>query len=294
MPDEVPGAQPREAPEPKNLPAMDLVAEAFTFRGKPLGHVEILGSRAGEDWRIEKLAMTNPDATLKASGLWRSGAPSRSSLDFELAASDAGQFLGRVGYPDVVKGGKAQLQGTLGWNGDPSLIDYPSLSGELQLQAQDGQFLEIEPGIGKLISLMSLQALPRRITLDFRDVFSKGFEFDRIFSSARIEGGLMALKDFRMRGSAARVEMRGEVNLAQETQNLRVRVVPSLGDSAATVIALVNPLLAIPAAIAQKVLKDPLGHIFAFDYSVTGGWSDPKVAKIGIQAQAVDAQGNSQ
>jgi uncharacterized protein YhdP len=64
-----------------------------------------------------------------------------------------------------------------------------------------------------------------------------------------------------------------------------VRVIPSLGDSAATVIALVNPLLAIPAAIAQKILKDPLGHLFAFDYSVTGAWSDPKVAKLGVEAR---------
>ena len=126
---------------------------------------------------------------------------------------------------------------------------------------------------------MSLQSLPRRITLDFRDVFSKGFGFDDISATAKVESGVMTVKDFRMRGSSAQVQMSGEVDLAQETQNLRVRVVPSLGDSASTVIALVNPLLAIPAAIAQKILKDPLGHIFAFEYSVTGGWSDPKVAK---------------
>lgn len=74
---------------------------------------------------------------------------------------------------------------------------------------------------------------------------------------------------------------------------MRVRVVPSLGDSASTVIALVNPLLAIPAAIAQKVLKDPLGHIFAFDYAVTGGWSDPKVAKLGVEAREAAPQATS-
>jgi uncharacterized protein YhdP len=82
--------------------------------------------------------------------------------------------------------------------------------------------------------------------------------------------------------------MSGDLDLARETQDLRVRVVPSLGDSASAVIALVNPLLAIPAAIAQKILKDPLGHIFAFNYAVTGGWTDPKVAKIGIEAQPAD------
>jgi uncharacterized protein (TIGR02099 family) len=294
VPDEYPGAQPRELPEPRSLPSIDLIAERFTYRGKQLGRVEVAGQRDAEDWRIDKVAITNPEATFSGSGVWRGGAPSRSSLDFDLNTSDAGQFLARVGYPDLVKGGKAQLKGALAWNGDPGLIDYPSLSGDVQLQAESGQFLEIEPGIGKLISLMSLQSLPRRISLDFRDVFSKGFEFQRIASTAHLEGGVMEVREFGMRGSAAQVSMSGEVDLARETQNLRVRVVPSLGDTASTVIALVNPLLAIPAAIAQKILKDPLGHIFAFDYSITGGWADPKVAKLGIEARAAEGQGSSQ
>lgn len=284
-PDDYQGAPARRALEPKDLPSMDLAAERFTLRGKDLGRVEIQGRRAGDDWRIDKLAMENAEAKLTGSGAWKSGTPSRSQLDFQLSAADAGLFLGRVGYPALVKDGKAELKGSLAWDGDPSLIDYPSLSGTLELKAESGQFLEIEPGIGKLISLMSLQSLPKRIALDFRDVFSKGFDFERISSSGQVQAGVMTVKDFRMQGSSAQVEMSGEVDLSQETQNMRVRVVPSLGDSAATVIALVNPLLAIPAAIAQKILKDPLGHIFAFDYAVTGAWSDPKVAKLGVEAR---------
>ena len=289
-PEEYPGAPARGTLQPKDLPALDLVAESFTLRGKELGRVEIQGSRAGEDWRIDKLLMANAEASLAGSGAWLNGAPTRSHLEFELNAADAGLFLARVGYPDLVKGGKTKLRGNLDWEGEPAALDYASLRGTVQLESYAGQFLEIEPGIGKLISLMSLQSLPRRIALDFRDVFSKGFAFDDIFAAAQVEGGVMAVKDFRMRGSSARVEMSGQVNLAQETQNVRVRVVPSLGDSAATVIALVNPLLAIPAAIAQKILKDPLGHIFAFDYSVTGGWSDPKVAKLGVEARELGPQ----
>jgi uncharacterized protein YhdP len=101
----------------------------------------------------------------------------------------------------------------------------------------------------------------------------------------------MALEDFRMRGSAADVTIRGKVDLAHETQDLRVRVVPSLGDSASTVIAFaINPLLAIPAAIAQKILKDPLGQIFAFNYSVTGGWAEPNVVRLGVEAQPAETQ----
>jgi uncharacterized protein YhdP len=293
-PDDYPGAQDRGSLQPNELPTMDLVAERFTWRGKELGRIEIHGERAGTDWRIDKVAMANADATLAATGVWRSGAPSRSHVDFELSTADSGRFLARIGYPDLVSAAKARLKGRLAWDGNPAVIDYASLAGAVQLDAENGRFLEIEPGLGKLISLMSLQSLPRRIALDFRDVFSKGFDFQRISSSGEIHSGIMTVKDFRMRGSSAQVEMSGEVDLVQETQNMRVRVIPSLGDSAATVIGLVNPLLAIPAAIAQKILKDPLGHIFAYNYAVTGGWSDPKVAKLGIEAQQIDPQGAPQ
>ena len=278
---QVPSAEPQAAAKPSDWPALDLAVEEFTFRGHPLGRVEFVARREGEDLRIEHANMVNPDASLTGNGVWRA-APSHTAIDFDLHAGDVGAFLGRVGQPGMVKGAKARLQGSLTWQGDPATLDLPTLGGQLQLLAENGQFLEIEPGIGKLISLMSLQALPRRITLDFRDVFSKGFQFDRITSGAQLDHGAMNLKEFRMRGSAADVEMRGEADLARETQDLRVRVVPSLalGDGAAIGIGIVNPVAGIAAAIAQRILKNPIGQIFAFDYAVTGTWSDPKVAKI--------------
>jgi uncharacterized protein (TIGR02099 family) len=279
VPADTPGLKPGPAPRPSELPAIDLVADEFTFRGKPLGRVELVASRAGGDWNIEKATMANPDASLTGRGMWYA-APSRTAVQFELSAADAGGFLGRAGYPGLVKGGKARMQASLAWRGDPATLDFPTLGGELQMQAEDGQFLEIEPGIGKLISLMSLQALPRRLTLDFRDVFSKGFQFDRIASAGQVEDGVLRLKEFRMRGSAADVEMSGEVDLARETENLRVRVIPSLSDSAALGIGIVNPVAGVVAVIAQRILKNPLGQIFAHDYSVSGTWSDPKVAKM--------------
>jgi uncharacterized protein (TIGR02099 family) len=283
IPQDTPGSKRERLARPADLPALDLVAARFNLSGKELGRLELVASRAHDDWRIDTLSMANPDATLRASGLWKNGAggaPSRSSLEFELDASNAGEFLARVGYPKVVKGAKANLQGSLSWQGKPASIDFASLGGELKLQADDGQFLEIEPGLGKLISLMSLQALPRRVALDFRDVFSKGFQFDHIGAEARVEDGLMGIKEFKMRGSAAEVQMTGEVDLARETQNLNVRVVPGLGDSAATALVIVNPVAGVAAAIAQRVLKNPLGQIFAYDYAVTGSWSDPKVEKV--------------
>ena len=276
------------AAKPADLPAIDFTAERFNLRGKQLGRVEFAGQRDGDDWRIDKLSMANADATLSASGRWRGGATSASELDFTLEASDAGKFLTRAGYAGMVLGGKAKLDGTVRWMGDPVTIDYPSLSGELKLNAEDGQFLEIDPGLGKLISLMNLQALPRRIALDFRDVFSKGFRFDRIDAVSRLERGTMQLSEFRMAGPAAEVAMSGQVDLAHETQDLKLRVVPSLGGTASTAVAILNPVAGVAAALAQRVLKNPLGQLFAHEFEVSGSWADPKVVKLTVLPQPND------
>ena len=146
-----------------------------------------------------------------------------------------------------------------------------------------------EPGLGKLISLMNLQALPRRIALDFRDVFSKGFRFDRIDATSRIERGALQVRAFHMVGPAADVTMSGQVELAQETQDLKVRVVPSLGGTASTAVAIVNPVAGVAAALAQKVLRNPLGQLFAHEFEVSGSWADPKVVKLTVAPSASEA-----
>jgi uncharacterized protein YhdP len=131
-PADAPGAKQGSSGE---LPAVDLVAERFDYRGKHLGREEVLAQPEGANWRIEKIANVNPEAALAARGLWITGANSRTSLDFTLSVSDAGKYLDRVGTPDSVKGGSGKLTGVLTWAGDPLNIDYPSLTGELDVQA---------------------------------------------------------------------------------------------------------------------------------------------------------------
>ncbi len=281
LPEDSPGVRPGESL--KDLPAVDIVAEDFSHRGRKLGRLEVLARHEGtvdeRNWRIERLAMTNPDAALSGSGLWRQGMAADTTLAFKLDVTDVGQFLDRLGFPNHVKSGKANLDGSLKWNGDPLTLDYATLNGQLKLHAEDGQFLEIEPGVGKLVSLMSLQMLPRRLSLDFRDVFSKGFHFDRINGNMGIERGVMAVKKFDMRGPAADIAMTGQVDLSLETQSLAVRVTPQMGDLASTVVGLVNPIAGLATLVAGRLVKNPLGKMFAYDYNISGTWSDPKIEK---------------
>jgi uncharacterized protein YhdP len=232
--------------------------------------------------------MVSPDGVVSASGLWQSWASKPSvTLDVRLEGHDAGRFLARLGYPETVKGGTATLEGKVGWVGNLQSIDYPTLTGEVHLSAAKGQFLRADPAIAKLLGILSLQSW---ITLDFREFLGEGFAFERISSHARIDKGILSTEDFAMTGKAAQVFMSGTVDLAKETQNLRARVVPAVGGSFASVLAiLANPVWGLGSLVLQKALKDPLGRIFTFEYAVTGTWSDPKVEALRAEAlQAVN------
>jgi uncharacterized protein (TIGR02099 family) len=282
IPPDSPGAKAARAA--RELPALDLAADEFSYRGKRLGRVEIVARHDGPDWRVERLAMLNPEGTLVGKGLWRTGPAPSTTLDADIESADIGRFLDRAGYPGLVRRGTLKtMKASLSWSGDPTAINFPSLSGKIQLHAEDGQFLKVEPGIGKLISLMSLQMLPRRISLDFRDVFSDGFQWDTINATAQISKGVLETSDFTMSGGAAVVAMQGKVDLARETQDLRVRVVPSLDGTASTVAwVLVSPVVGLGTLLAQKVLKNPLGQMFAREYGIAGSWADPDVKIVGI------------
>jgi uncharacterized protein YhdP len=270
------------------LPAIDLVADNFQIKDMKLGRLELTAIPDGRDWRIDKLQLVNSDAALTADGLWQiQGSNPRTQFNAKLEVGDIGKFLTRLGYPEGVRRGTASLDATLNWAGGPVELDYPTLSGTVVLEAAKGQFVKLDPGIGKLLGILSLQALPRRITLDFKDVFSEGFAFDEILGSVKIARGMATTDNFRISGPAARIVMSGDVDLAQETQRLRVRVTPVVGDSVSTVTGLLGgPIVGIGIFLAQKLLDDPLGKMAAYEYSITGTWADPHVAK--PQAQAAE------
>lgn len=271
-----------EVSETDDLPALDIVAENFALRQKQLGRLEVLAAPSGRDWRIEKLKLNTPESTLTLDGVWQDWLQQpRSRVNLQLETGDVGKLLARLGYPDSVRGGNAKLKGQFYWSGSPAEFNFASLTGLMSLEAHKGQFLKVEPGIGKLLGVLSLQALPRRITLDFRDVFSDGFAFDEISGNVKVNQGIVSGNDFRMEGPAAKVAMSGETDLNHETQNLKVRVVPVFGDTVSGAATLLGgPVVGLASLLVQKVLKDPIGQIAAYEYSITGTWDNPVVTKL--------------
>ncbi len=280
--------QTQKSPQ-KDYPALNVSADDFVLGDKALGKLELQAVQQGRDWRIENLRLSNPDAVLTMDGVWLAWSTQpQTQVKLKLEVTDIGNFMARLGLPEGVKRGNATLEGALSWAGSPQHLDYSSLTGNLQLHAEKGQFVKMEPGIAKLLGILSLQALPQRALLNFSDIFSKGFAFDDVTSSLSLNQGVVTTENFRMRGPSATVSMSGKVDLAQETQKLKVHVAPNLVDSLSLAGFIGGPIIGVTVFLVQKALKDPFGQLIVYEYDVTGTWTDPVVTKTEISSPPRD------
>lgn len=273
---------------PRSLPALDLTADELVLGGRPLGALQLRAyNDATQDapvWRVQQLELKNEMATFDATGSWRArrgDARALSALQFTLTVADAGKLLALFDYRDVLRGGAGRMSGEVHWNGSPMRLDSHTLAGQIELALGKGQFLKSDPGIAKLIGVVNLQSLRRRLVFDFHDVFAEGFAFDEMNGTLHVRDGVASTDNFRMRGVAAKVAIRGEASIPAETQSLVVEVRPELNAGLASLAwaALANPALGLGSFVAQMILREPLQQIFSFEYDVTGPWDDPQVVR---------------
>ena len=304
--------------QPAGIPALDVVVEDFELMGKKLGRLEVeavnhtsmVQRDPQREWRLNRLSLSMPAAQLSATGAWRlrpaapaSGAAlsapglkppaagvdqRHTSLDFKLDISDSGDLLARFGMKDVIRDGRGKIEGQIDWRGSPITLDYPSLSGNFNIKLENGAFLKADPGIAKLLGVLSLQSLPRRLMLDFRDVFAEGFPFDFVRGDVSINQGIARTDNLQMKGVTAAVLMDGSTDIAKETQGIKVLVVPEINAGSASLItaATINPLIGLYSFLAQLVLRQPLIAASTQELYIDGTWLEPRVTKLDRKAPA--------
>ncbi len=288
--------------QPRAIPALDIVVDDLELRGKRMGRVEIEALNRGafasprdagvREWRLNKFNIVNPEGSLTATGNWAAlgnvsspgSAPPerrRTVMNFKLDVIDAGGLLARLGMKDVVRRGHGKLEGQVSWLGSPLTLDYPSMAGQINVNVETGQFLQVEPGAAKLLGVLSLQSLPRRLILDFRDVFSAGFAFDFIRGDVQIENGIATTNNLQMKGVNAAVLMEGRADIIRETQNLKVVVIPEINAGTASLVAgIINPAIGLGSFLAQMFLRKPLMEAATQELHIDGTWTDYKVTKV--------------
>lgn len=269
------------ASRPADMPALALSSPSFSWRGRPIGAIEIAAKPVASTWQIETLRISDPRFTIDTRGEWSAGTePDRTRFVTKISASDFGAFLDAMGYPGRVHGGYINIDSEWNWPGSPADFSLARLGGRLNLKAKNGKLPAIGTGAGRVFGLFDFRSLPRYLALDFSSIFGKGFAFDSITGAASVANGNALLQAATMKGPAADVVLNGRIGLVARDYGLEMHVTPRIGEAPTIAGALLGgPVGAAAVFVTKGILRKPIEAGTRLSYDVTGTWDNPVVAR---------------
>jgi uncharacterized protein (TIGR02099 family) len=274
--------------EPKDFPSLAIHVDKLMYHGIELGETAIAASKVGNELVFNMLTSETEDARINATGRWAATNEGQTSaFEFVAAGDSASNFLRQFGYQGTnIKGGKTNFSAKINWPGSPSSLKFENLNGTMQVALTDGRIKNIDPGSGRIFGLLGLQSLPRRLSLDFNDLFKKGFAFDSIAGDFEITQGYAYTENLITIGPSAQIAIKGTTGLASHDYDQVATVTPSLSGSIPVASALLGPVGIGAGAIyylSGKIFKsipEKIDKLLTQEYSITGTWDVPLITKI--------------
>jgi len=276
----------------RHWPPMTVVIEDIDWAGLSLGRLRWVSYPTAEGLELDVLDLQAPQQRLQARGRLQAR---QGEVFTQLAGRLSGRGLSSVlthaGYDFGIEAEQVALAFDLDWPGAPWDFHLTRLAGSLDLSARNGRIPEARPGAGRLVGLASFNALPRRLTLDFRDVFGSGLQFDNIQGQFRLGGGAASTDGVVIDAPAAKITLRGDTDLVARQYQQTIHVEPGLGSTLPVLGILAGgPVGAAAGLLLQTILDRPLREVSEVRYQVTGPWSDPQVELIAARVSDQDGE----
>jgi uncharacterized protein (TIGR02099 family) len=267
--------------DPRRLPGLLLTAEQFSVGERRFGvlNADIRADPLG--LKMESFQTESDSFVMEGSGSWFDGNQGpETRLELSMSSGDVATTLEQLGLDPVTEGAGGDVTLSVHWPDSPSADWAQSISGDLALRLEQGSVLNLEPGAGRMMGLMSITALPRRLALDFRDVFNRGLVFDEVNGDFRIINGDAYTDNLYLTGPVADIGIVGRTGLSDQDYQQQAVVTAEPGKILPTMGFLAGPQVGAALLIFTQLFKESLRGIGRASYCVTGNWYEPSVERL--------------
>jgi uncharacterized protein (TIGR02099 family) len=273
--------------DPGTLPAMNLQSDDTRVGDITLGHVtlEVLPSSRGV--QIRQLRIEQPLLNLNAVGEWV-GTTGRynSKLQGEMDSPKVSDLLNEWGLSTSnFIGGKGKVTFNLNWPDAPYALTLKGMTGNFSLDLGEGRIVELSDssnakiGLGRMLNIFSLSTLQRRLSLNFKDMTQKGYDFDYMKGDFTLRDGSAFSDNMKINGPIAKVEIQGRVGFAAKDFDIKLSITPYVTGSLPVVAAFAGgPIVGVAALLVDTVISKSMSRIITYHYNVTGPWTNPNWA----------------
>jgi uncharacterized protein (TIGR02099 family) len=283
-----------EQSDPTQLPAMAIRVKNLEIQKRRFGSLEAHLSRTAEGLQLDRATLKGNSFAASGRGSWTlAGNGELTTLSVTLDSTDLLDTLNAWGFAPTLTGHAGHATAELHWRGGIDDDTVGRLAGHVKLSVEQGQVMTVDPGAGRVLGLLSVAALPRRLTLDFRDLTEKGFAFDSIRGDFDLRDGNAYTTNLVLKGPAAEIGIVGRTGLKARDYDQTAKVTGHFGGplAAAGVLA-AGPAVGAALWLFSTVFKEPLSGLTRGYYRITGGWDQPKIERIGA-SQAKEAEDNA-
>ena len=254
-----------------------------------LGETRIEAYPTAAGFHFEKVDATADHLNVQATGDWSLGEEGqRSDFEIHMSSESLGDFLHTMDFSSSMQGGQTLVDFSAWWPGSPAAFALARLNGLIEFSVVDGNLTDASAGGGRLLGLLSIQALPKRLSLDFRDVFDAGFSFDKATGTFTMENGLATTDDMLLKSSAAKISVSGSTSIVDQQYDQLLTIRPGLGNTL-PIIGLVGGPVGVAAGLAlQGLLHEQIGEATKVQYTITGDWDDPVFEAVKVERAATE------
>ncbi len=281
---------------PKNFPSINLSIDHLFSKTTDLGHLQLKGRSEQERWVLNDLKLDSPEYYLRARGQWqeRQG-KQESTVDMGLTSNKLSSILKRFGYPEVMQAKQGYISFKGKWPGPIYDPQVENITGDLAFTFKNGVISELSKeteekiGLGKMLSIFSLQTIPRRLRLDFSDLSNSGYSFDKMEANFHLANGVLSTTDASVNGPVAHASVKGALNIKNRRCDLKLQVTPHITASLPVVATIAGgPIAGVAAWIVNKIISREMEKVSSYTYLVKGPGHNPKSCR----AVLTDKSGN--
>jgi uncharacterized protein YhdP len=203
------------------------------------------------------------------------------TVDAQLKSQNTKALMEEFGFQGILSSKNLTIDLDLFWPYIPSSDGVFDANGTVKVNIEDGQITAIDPIAGKVLGLLSIAELPKRLALDFSDIFKKGLSFNRLSGEFQFKQGRAYTCNLVMEGTSIDIVLVGVTDMVGETYNQLAIVRPLLSDALPMGGAVFGgPGVAAAVYLFTKLLRKPLKNIGVSYYSIGGTWDNPTIEKI--------------
>lgn len=279
---------------PLDIPNLDLRVSSLFFGKFDLGELSLKTTSSNKRWQLNSCKLKTDAYQLSATGDWKQeNNTNATNIKADLHITDLANSLRRIKVSPVVEAHRGDLRFEGGWPGRLCDFSLAKTKGQMVMNFNDGRITHLSPeteeklGLGKLLSILSLQTIPRRLKLDFSDLSQDGYSFDEFKGSFELLNGVLITQDSSINGPVAYASMKGQLDLVKQSYDVDLRISPHITASLPIVATIAGgPIAGLATWIAAKIINHGMQKISGYTYKVSGPWQNPVVEQVSIIKKA--------